>query len=188
MRRVLVRQEIGGGLGQAGLVAMAGGPIGLALTGGQMAAGLIINFLHPSVTGMQAQDATTLVNGIEVMLQQNLNNWNNSDKSSQSKAAALYTFDQYWGQIVSGCSQFAGPGTKCVNDRMPGGKFDWFKRYRDPIANAGTNDVPSQGTNVLTNIGTTVETSLGLSSGMGMIVLLGGLLLLVSSMGKKGKS
>jgi hypothetical protein len=104
------------------------------VSGGLSIAQQIGNFLVPSVTGMQAQDATTLVNGLEPYLKMNLATFMRNPTPANQQGA-INAFNQIWEQIVQGCSQLAGPGTKCVNDRAPGGKVDWWKLYYDPVAN-----------------------------------------------------
>lgn len=164
-----------GGIGQID-------PISAGIMAGVGVGSQIIQTLtHPSVTGIQAQDATTLVNSAEIYLKMNLNNFMGSAKTAQDQANALYIFDNYWAQVASGCANLAGPGTKCVNDRAPGGKFDWFKAYRDPIANSSitggstisTANVSGGATPGATTLVDTVSQAIGVSSGMGTMILLG---------------
>ena len=145
------------------------------VSGGLSIAQQIGNFLVPSVTGMQAQDATTLVNGYEVFLKQNLATFQRNPTLANQQGA-ISAFDQIWGQLISQCSQLAGPGTKCINDRAPGGKFDWWRLYYDPIANytfPSGSAVSSGGTS------TSNTASVDSSSNMGNPLLLLGLALLV---------
>jgi hypothetical protein len=142
---------------------------------------VIQTIFNPTLRGRQQQDATTIVNAAEIYLKMNLNDFMGSPKTLQDKVNALAVFDGYWAQVVQGCTQLARAGTNCVNDRAPGGKFDWFRAYRDPIANStvtggstiSTSNVSGGGSPSATSIVDTVSRSIGVSSGVGEILLIG---------------
>ena len=118
------------GLGQVAALATANPVLG-AVGAGLSIAQLIGNFLQPSQTGIFKQDATTLVNGLEAELKAvDAALRNNPTCTNQQQAIAF--FWQVWAQLVSGCAQFGGPGTACVNDRAQGGKVSWFTYYLNP--------------------------------------------------------
>lgn len=167
-----------------GMLPIAFDPISAGIMASGTGIQVLTNLMQPTLRGVQQQDATSIVNAAEVYLKLNVNNFNASAKTLQDKINALAVFDGYWAQVVQGCTALARAGTNCINDRSPGGKWDWFKMYRDPIANApvtGTG-VSSQATSTnvsggatpgATTIVDTVSQSLGVSSGTGQLILLG---------------
>lgn len=89
--------------------------------------------------GAQKEATTVIVNSTEQYLIQNLNAWDStSPKTIEAQQLALQNFDALWNDVVSRCSDpaYGPPGKWCVEDRQRGGEFDWFRRYRDPIANS----------------------------------------------------
>lgn len=119
-------QESGGisGLGQVNLVT---GAVGAGLSIAQM----IGSFLQPNQTGIFAQDATTLVNGLVAELQE-VDSALRSNPTCANQAAAIQFFWTAWNQLVTGCAQLGGPGTKCVNERAQGGKYSWWTYFLQP--------------------------------------------------------
>lgn len=86
--------------------------------------------------GARKEATTQIVNTYEPYLQQNVAAWEQSGKTVSEQAYALKNFDDIWGQVKAECGQgYGDPGRWCVEDRQRGGQFDWFRRYRDPIAN-----------------------------------------------------
>lgn len=86
--------------------------------------------------GARKEATTQIVNTYEPYLQQNLDAWASSGKTISEQAYALQNFDDVWNQVKAECGQgYGDPGRWCVDDRKRGGKFDWFRRYRDPIEN-----------------------------------------------------
>jgi|SRR5579859_283976 len=166
------------GLGDIPLIGVD--PVSLGVASAGSAFQIVNTLMQPTLRGMQQQDATTIVNAAEIYLKMNLNDFMGSPKTIQDKANALAVFDGYWAQVVQGCTSLARAGTNCVNDRAPGGKFDWFKAYRDPIANApvtggstiSTSNVSGGALPSATTIVDTVSSSLGVSSGMGELLLI----------------
>lgn len=115
--------------------------VGGALTGVSAAIGLFTNRKR----GRQKQASTQIVNEAEPLLQQNLSAWEQSDKTVSTQQQALANFDAVWQTVRTECSnpQLGPPGQWCIDDRKPGGKHDWFRRYRDPIASAEANPDPT---------------------------------------------
>lgn len=115
----------------------AGGPpgwvIGAVMTGVTTLIGLFANRKR----GQQKIATTQIVNEAEPLLQQNLAAWQGSEHYESQQLQGLANFDSVWQAVVQQCSDpaFGPPGQWCTDDRKRGGKFDWFARYRDPIAN-----------------------------------------------------
>ena len=82
---------------------------------------------------------TQLVDELEPLLRQNLAGYLDGPRTPERQAAALRNFDAAFNWLASGeaCGNPAlgDPGQWCISDRSPGGKWDWFRRYRQPIAN-----------------------------------------------------
>jgi hypothetical protein len=122
-------QHAPGRLGVAPVVVYA------AITGVTTALNLILGRKR----GAQKRAATAIVNDLEPLLQQNLEAYLASPRTTADQAAALANFDAAWQQLVS--SQYLGnpdlgePGNRAIADRSRGGQWDWFSYYRDPIAN-----------------------------------------------------
>ena len=156
-------------------------PITGGIAAGLQIAQMIGNFLVPSITGMQAQDATTIVNGLEVFAKKNLATFM-AHPSPEAQGQAMSAFEQIWNMLIQGCSQLAGPGTKCVNDRSPGGKWDWWAYYYDPIANYqfSTAQVTSGGTGTTSTTGTgVVDTGMGFSLSPLLLLGVAGVLIMI---------
>jgi hypothetical protein len=82
---------------------------------------------------------TTIVNDLEPLLRTNANAYLAGPGTCADQAAALFAFDSAWQWLQSsqacGNLQLGTPGQNCINDRAPGGKWDWTSYYRTPIAN-----------------------------------------------------
>lgn len=82
---------------------------------------------------------TTIVNDLEPLLRANANAYLAGPGTCADQSAALYAFDSAWQWLQStqacGNPQLGTPGQNCINDRAPGGKWDWTSYYRTPIAN-----------------------------------------------------
>jgi hypothetical protein len=117
-------------------LAAAGGPIGLAVAGVTIALIAVFKRKRPG----QKRATTEIVNDVEPELVKNLNGYFAGPRTAASQAQALANFDAGWQWVTDNCGQAAmgDPGHWCIDDRKPGGQWDWFARYRDPIA----NDVP----------------------------------------------
>ena len=82
---------------------------------------------------------TTMVNELEPLLRANADAYRNGPGSCSDQAAALTAFDSAmkWLQSTQACGniQLGQAGQKCITDRLPGGQWDWYAMYRNPIAN-----------------------------------------------------
>lgn len=114
--------------------------VGPLVAGVTLALGLWLNRKGPK----QKVASTAIVNELEPLLKQNLDAYQQGPHTKTSQAAALKNFDDAWAFLVSadGCGTEAlgNPGKACIADRSPGGKWNWFAYYRDPIANDAAKD------------------------------------------------
>lgn len=110
---------------------MAGGPIGAAVGG---AAGAILGLFSPSMGQIQATDATSVVNYWEPILRRNVQMFM-QNPTADTQSAAESVFMNVWTTMGNQLSQFGKGGQQGINDRAPGGKFDWWKAYLYPIQN-----------------------------------------------------
>ena len=88
--------------------------------------------------GPRQKVATTLiVDKVEPLLKQNLDGYMSGPRNASSQQQALANFDAGWTYVVDRCMipEMGDPGRRCVEERQAGGRWDWFARYRDPIAN-----------------------------------------------------
>ena len=123
-------------------LAAAGGPIGLAVAGVTIALTALFSRKKPG----QKRATTEIVDSVEPMMQQNLAGYMSGPHTVSSQYQALQNFDAGWDYVVKSCgiAEMGTPGKWCIDDRKPGGQWDWFARYRDPIAN-DPNVVPDPG-------------------------------------------
>ncbi len=126
----------GGVLSGAAMAAwgtLAATGIGAAVAGVTIALTAIFNRKGP-----QQKVATThIVDAIEPELRKNLDGYMSGPRTRSSQQQALANFDAGWNYVLQNCGkqEMGNPGQNCINDRKPGGKWDWFSYYRDPIAN-----------------------------------------------------
>lgn len=115
------------------MLAAAGGPWGLAVMGGIMATQAILSWV--SARGRRKVAATQIVDEAERHLMANLEAFEAGGLSQQE---ALQNFDAVWGQVLASCGDpsLGDPGRRCISERQAGGEWDWFARYRTPIATA----------------------------------------------------
>lgn len=89
-------------------------------------------------SGRQKVAATQIVDELEPMLQRNVEAYFEGPRTRTSQAVALKNFDDAWAWLTSsaGCGnpELDKAGRACITDRSPGGRWDWFSYYRDPIA------------------------------------------------------
>lgn len=111
----------------------AAGPIGAAIAG----VGLLLSVLFGRKSGAQKVAATKIVDQAEVYLQQNLEAYRSSSRTSLDREAALANFDYAWQQTVNALSDpnLGSAGARGISERDRGGRWDWYSYYRDPIAN-----------------------------------------------------
>jgi len=106
----------------------------LGVSIGQDAFTDIRSLFQTSLNGMQKEDATTVVNGLEPLFNENLQNFlKNPTPATQQEA--ISNFNYMWLTMVQNLENYAKGGTAGVNDRAPGGKFDWWKLFYNPIYN-----------------------------------------------------
>jgi hypothetical protein len=105
------------------------------------------NFLQPNATGIRAQDATTVVNAAAAAMQVNDNEFL-ANPTPANQQAALAAFMSWWQWEITELAQFGGPGTKALNERAPGGKYDQWKDHYYPIYNYKFPTVASTSTSV----------------------------------------
>jgi hypothetical protein len=101
--------------------------IAAGTTGGQIGLQSLLGRRRPG----QKVATTGKVNEIEPLLQENLARWRAGQATAEQ---AIQTFDGLWAEVVDMCTRQGTPGRACIEDRQPGGKFDWFAAYRDPLA------------------------------------------------------
>ncbi len=131
-------QIIGGSGAAAGMTVglIVGGPVGAAIGAG-------IGLVTQVLTGLfghgcpECEQTTHIVDQVEPLLKQNLAAYMASPRTYADQRAALANFDYAWQGVVKACSnpQFGDAGRNCISERQPGGQWDWFAYYRDPIAN-----------------------------------------------------
>ncbi len=119
----------------------AAGPVGAAIG---LAASLIAGLIANSGCGQTCIAATQIVNQLEPQLNANMRAYvDAAQRTPSEQAAALSVFDQTfaWLRSQQGCGDPAlgNAGKRCISDRDRGGKFDWYRLYRDPIANTAPN-------------------------------------------------
>lgn len=107
--------------------------IGAAIAGVSVAIGLFLNRKKPK----QKIATSQMADEVERYMRDNVDAWQKSNKTASEQAIALQNFDVLWGQLYEYCSNesLGSPGRNCINERKPGGKWDWFARYRDVIKN-----------------------------------------------------
>lgn len=128
-------------------------------------------------------------NQAEDALRQNLEAYRAipAPRTKTQQALALANFDTIWAQLREVCGQ---PGTgdagrRCISDRQRGACtwkdagecWDWFKGYRDPIANDAVVSDPS----ITSSVSGAVDQLFGGASGglnLVPILIIGGLVLL----------
>lgn len=121
-----------GGAASTGVIAgAAGGPIGLAIGGAITGLMLLFGRKGPK----QKLAATDIVNAAATFFQTN-----DADffAGRISKQEALSRFEQVANEAFNQLAQLGDPGHRAIEERKPGGKYDWWKDHYDPIATAAT--------------------------------------------------
>lgn len=108
----------------------------LAVKGLFTAIPLLIGFFGGRKKPGQKVATTQIVNEAEGILQQNVQGWEQSDKTPETQAQALMNFEQVWQGVLVQCGDpvMGSPGKNCISERDRGGVWDWWSRYYDPIA------------------------------------------------------
>lgn len=152
--------------------------VGAAIAGITLVVGMWVNRKGPK----QKVATTEIVNEAEPLLKQNLDAFLAGGQTRVDQQQALYNFDSIWDLVVQKCSDpYNGtPGQNCVRDRQRGSTkgYDWFRLYRDPIANAQVHEAPvtvESGVNDLLRGDFTALDSF--ASGLDLPKVLGGVLL-----------
>lgn len=82
--------------------------------------------------------ATDLVNALEPVLALNLDLYLGGPRTASEQQLRLGEFDEVWTFLISdeacGTGDLGQAGRRCISDRERDGQFDWWRRYRDPIA------------------------------------------------------
>lgn len=151
---------------------------------------------------------TAIVNELEPKLRDNVTGYF-AIRTKSAQAQALANFDAAWQWLIEHCAieQYGDPGQHCVSDRdrnaclwrrgegdpwqqydgvLPGECWNWFKGYRDPIANdtpipdpALTGPEQAAIANVLGTLDQAITG--GSPAGAGNYLLLGGGLLILAA-------
>lgn len=147
------RQQSGFGF-VAAASSLASGAIASGTLAGASWAAIAIPIIGPAIVGItmgisamlarrgrQKVMATQIVDEVEPYMASNRDAYLSGPRNASAQAQALANFDSMWADVVRACSdpQLGSAGGRCISDRQPGGKWDWFGYYRDPIA----NDTPS---------------------------------------------
>lgn len=142
------------------------GPIGIAI-GGVIAAGLAIASMFKGC-GQTCVQASNIADQVEVQMKQMLQAYMNAPVHYASVQQAYLTqWDAFWQALTQACSDpnLQDAGKRCISDRQrgacvihdsSGACWDWFKGYRDPVAN-DPNIVPdptsiTTAQNILSNV------------------------------------
>jgi len=108
--------------------------IGPVVAGVTLGLGLLFSRKRPK----QKVAATHIVDDLEPHLKANLKGYFEGPRTETAQRQALANFDAAWSYLTSrqGCGnpELGPPGQWCISDRARGGRWDWFRLYRDPIA------------------------------------------------------
>lgn len=88
--------------------------------------------------GQNCITASDYANKAQALLVQNLATYQAlpSPRAKSAQTAAASIFNQVWQGLVQACGTVPGAaGSNCIGDRQPGGKFDWWAGYLNPILN-----------------------------------------------------
>lgn len=105
---------------------------------GPIVAGVTLGLaaLFSRKSGKQKVAATQIVDEAEPLLADNVNGYL-ANPTPEAQIQALGNFDYVWSQIISpelcGNPALGSAGRRCISERQAGGKWDWFRLYRDPI-------------------------------------------------------
>lgn len=151
----------------------AGGPVGIAIAAAAVGIQIALQKLFSRKGPQQRIQATQIVNEAEVVLQQNVAEWNSSYKTKEEQAKHVAAFDYAWGEVVRLLSDpnLGNPGKVGIEERTRGGKWDWFAAYRDPIANDSTKTYGDVWDQLMGGTGESGGSNLALYAGIGLMVL-----------------
>ena len=105
-----------------------------------------LSFLFARKGPKQKIATTEIVDKVEPLMVQNLEGYLSGPRTRSSQSQALANFDAGWQFVVDSCNipEMGEPGQRCTSDRESGACvwrdssgecWNWFKGYRDPIAN-----------------------------------------------------
>ena len=134
----------GSTVGVMKVLAYIGNPVGYI--------GILVAAIGSAFTGNAfSVPMSNAANQAEVILQQNVQNWQNLPsvyRTTPNRTTFTDNFDTIWNAYVTACNAIfqtdpnGSDAKKALNrslgDRQRGGKFDWFAAYRDPIGNSAT--------------------------------------------------
>ena len=121
-------------------------PISKAILG---VAAVLVSLFAPlfgtSKQGLEKIATTQIADQVEQQLKANVAAFLASPRRVADKTAALQNFDFGWNNLnrLCGTGEFEQAGVNCVQDRVRGGRWDWFAYYRDPIASVTASDAGS---------------------------------------------
>jgi len=145
-----------------GVLAAAGGPIGLAIFGVTIGLQLLLSRRGPR----QKQATTNIANEAQRHMVSNLEAWRSEPVHTvELQQQALGNFEMAWQYLVKNCGDPAmgKPGQNCISERDRGGQYDWWAEYYDPIA---------QDSGIVESIGGVALADLGLPAGIQLSDLL----------------
>jgi len=88
--------------------------------------------------GPKQKVATTeVVDTAEPLMAENRDGYLSGPRTEESRLQAIENFKAIWQWVVDHCDipEMGKPGQNCVNERKPGGQWDWWAYYYDPIYN-----------------------------------------------------
>lgn len=130
-----------GSFGSVGSLGVGVDPVSMGISAGVSLASTALGswLADKRASGLAKTYSTSIVNSLEPLLNANKNAYLAGPGTCADQTAALTAFDSAmaWLQGPQACGnlQLGSAGQNCINDRMPGGKWDWYAMYRDPIAN-----------------------------------------------------
>ena len=139
---VLTAPQIAGGVltagGSSSIAAGIWGAAAVPVIGGiVVGVTLALTMLFARKGPKQKVATTQIVDAVEPHLRDNLDGYFAGPRTVSSQRQALANFDAGWQYVLENCGQtvMGDPGRRCVEERQPGGQWDWFVLYRDAIAN-----------------------------------------------------
>jgi hypothetical protein len=147
-----VRRATGLRVGMGFVAAPAASIVSGSMTGalGASWAAVAIPIIGPAIVGVtlgisamiarrgrQKVAATQVVDSIEPWAAENRDAYMSGPRTRSAQLQALQNFDAMWNDVLAACGDpsLGDAGRRCISERQPGGQWDWFSYYRDPIAN-----------------------------------------------------
>lgn len=123
--------------GKSSIAALAWGTAAIPIIGAAVVGATIAISLLFSRKGPKQKVATTkIVEDVELPLRELVAGYWAGPRTVSSQRQALAAFDAGWQFILQNCGnpEMGDPGRRCISERDRGGIYDFFKAYRDPIA------------------------------------------------------